>query len=594
MSTKTIEEFFSGKILEIPPYQRDYAWTTSNIDDLFDDIQEAMELGGGHYLGTFILSQVDKNSPFKVVDGQQRLTTLTLLLGALIDATDDLEIKSHYKAVFIRHPVYGPKFSVLGNNQAFFNDLVNDKIPTPDSDGQERLEAAYKWIRERVFAIKKARGQAEIHQWLLNISKLEVLEFTEENEGKAIRMFQSVNDRGVRLSRMDIAKSLLIYYSNNFLDAELDHEISEKFGDAFRLYSQIKRFSKEAGYQIDLINRNTFREDDVFRYHYFAFNGEQYNANSGFDYNATSDTVLEDFLKPTLKSLRSSKDKLRTFIQDYVSDLAGFFTHLHKLISATRTSKPLYLLFVAGDLASTLYPLTVRLSQQDKLHETVHAAGNRSLLQLIELADLRVFKLRGTNPQADIAALVRKLDVLTAQDIGTALCNFTSKFMDDVLFKQRVYSESLYRNPGLERILIAAEEDIRKQEGNELFEIADLVSIMQSGLTVEHILPQKPSFDISGYGFEDAESYESHVHRIGNLTLLESKLNSSCNNATVEKKVYDPHFYRTSIFQLTRNLAADATTKLSVFSKSDVDRRCEELSSFAVCAWPIYSKEMSA
>jgi uncharacterized protein with ParB-like and HNH nuclease domain len=45
MSTKTIEQFFSGKSLEIPPYQHDYAWKTANIDDLFEDISEAMEMG---------------------------------------------------------------------------------------------------------------------------------------------------------------------------------------------------------------------------------------------------------------------------------------------------------------------------------------------------------------------------------------------------------------------------------------------------------------------------------------------------------------------------------------------------------------------
>ena len=234
MSTKTIEQFFTGKTLEIPPYQRDYAWTTSNIDDLFDDLQEAMELGGGHYLGTFILSQADKNAPFTVVDGQQRLTTLTLLLNALINATDDQEIKSHYRASYIRHPLHGQKFSVLGINREFFDNLMSGKNPEPDSDGQFRMKAAYEWIRERVFALKRAQGENAIQQWLLSIGNLEVLEFTEANEGKAIRMFQSVNDRGVPLSRMDIAKSLLIYYSNHFLDAELDQYVSEKFGDAFR------------------------------------------------------------------------------------------------------------------------------------------------------------------------------------------------------------------------------------------------------------------------------------------------------------------------------------------------------------------------
>ncbi|WP_082007630.1 DUF262 domain-containing protein [Tepidimonas taiwanensis] len=56
MSTLTLENFFTGKTFVIPSYQRDYAWTERNVDDLFGDVEEAIEVGGNHYLGTFILS----------------------------------------------------------------------------------------------------------------------------------------------------------------------------------------------------------------------------------------------------------------------------------------------------------------------------------------------------------------------------------------------------------------------------------------------------------------------------------------------------------------------------------------------------------
>ena len=172
MATQTIEQFFTGKTLEIPAYQRDYAWSTSNIDDLFEDIEEAMELDGGHYLGTFILSQLGRTAPVKVVDGQQRLTTLTMLLDALVDAVDEPAIKEHYRGTYINHPVHGPKFTVLGVNQAFFTALLNDESPQPESDGQQRLLAAYQWIRHRVAAIKTQQGQEAIKNWLLAISHL--------------------------------------------------------------------------------------------------------------------------------------------------------------------------------------------------------------------------------------------------------------------------------------------------------------------------------------------------------------------------------------------------------------------------------------
>lgn len=89
MAMQTIEQFFTGKTLVIPAYHRDYAWATGNIDDLFEALEEAMELDSGHYLGTFVLSQTGNTAPVNVVhvvDGQQSLTTVTMLLDALVDA----------------------------------------------------------------------------------------------------------------------------------------------------------------------------------------------------------------------------------------------------------------------------------------------------------------------------------------------------------------------------------------------------------------------------------------------------------------------------------------------------------------------------
>jgi uncharacterized protein with ParB-like and HNH nuclease domain len=136
VSTKTLEMFFTGKSLVIPHYQRDYAWKRSNVDDLFEDVEEALEVQGGHYLGTFILSQSDRNAPVHVVDGQQRLTTLTMILDAPIDAVEDPAIRQLYRSNFIENPVTGPKFQLQGENDDFFVSLLADQNPIPATDGQ--------------------------------------------------------------------------------------------------------------------------------------------------------------------------------------------------------------------------------------------------------------------------------------------------------------------------------------------------------------------------------------------------------------------------------------------------------------------------
>ncbi len=94
MSTTKIENFFTGKTLQIPGYQREYAWKERNVNDLFGDVEEALEVGGGHYLGTFILSQKDPGAPVQVVDGQQRLSAVKELSAQFAGNTQRFQRQS--------------------------------------------------------------------------------------------------------------------------------------------------------------------------------------------------------------------------------------------------------------------------------------------------------------------------------------------------------------------------------------------------------------------------------------------------------------------------------------------------------------------
>jgi hypothetical protein len=586
MSTQTIETFFTGKTLVIPSYQRDYAWKERNVDDLFDDVEEAIEVGGSHYLGTFILSQQDKNAPVHVVDGQQRLTTLTMLMDALIDTVQDEGIKQHYRNTFIHHPVTGAKFRVLGSNEAFFRDLLEEKNPEPESDGQERMQRAYRWIRQRVTALNNKGGQPLIKNWLLCISQMEVLQFIEPNEGKAIRMFQSVNDRGVPLAKMDIVKSLLVYYSNRYLNGELDTFISEQFGQAFRSFSRIKRMAGDPGYKIRQIDRSAFSEDDVLRYHYLAFNGAPFGVTVG-DFWATSEGVLESFLKPGLKELRADADRLKAFITSYTADLTQFFGAFEALIQATRSDKQAYLLWVIQDLSATLYPLVIRLHLQGWSQQAC-TKDARTLMDIVEMTDLRVFKLRGTNPQADIFRTTRDLHLHSADWVAQRLIGFCDWGMPDAMMASRLTDEDMYRNPALPRMLLEEEAQARSQVGEPELTLNELAALNRDGLTVEHILPQDPdnSFNTAAYEFLTNDEYLQHVHRLGNLVLLEGGINSACNNHAVESKISHPNLYLSSSLSAVKAVAA-ACADNSRFSKSRLVARSQRLSALVVKHWPI-------
>ena len=586
MSKQTIETFFAGKMLVVPGYQRDYAWRERNINELLADVEEALE-GGGHYLGTFILSQSGKDSPVYVVDGQQRLTTLTMVLDALINALTDDELRTHYRNTYIRHPVKGPRFKVLGDNEGFFAALLSEQNPVPESAGQQRLLAAYEHIRLRVHALKAQSGANAVEAWLQALAEVEVLEFVEPNEGKAIRMFQSVNDRGVPLARTDIVKSLLVYYSNRYLGGELDSKVSIEFGKAFKAFSRIKTLSGEPGYAVRLIDRAAFSEDDVLRYHYFAFDGGPFGLISGADYNATSESVLETFLKPALQSLRQQPVLLRNFIENYCADLRAFFEALEMLLLGSRKDRSLYMVFVVQDLSATLYPLIIRLQVKGWLNADTGTADRRDLLALIEMADLRVFKLRGTNPQADIFALTRELPGKSPAAIATSLQEFGRKFMPDHLMQARLVDEDLYRNPGVQRMLWEQEDHTRLLLGQPNITITDLVAFNRSGMTVEHILPQDPGFNIAAFGFESVEQYELYKHRIGNLVLLEGHVNSACQNKSVQEKMSSSNLYSKSGLKALKAIAAAHTTHGHDFNRNAVEVRGQDLAKLMLARWPI-------
>lgn len=86
MATRQIKELFNGRYFDIPKYQRGYAWEKKNVRELFDDIYEALETDSNHYIGTIVLSKCPTTSDFfYVVDGQQRIATITMIINAIIN-----------------------------------------------------------------------------------------------------------------------------------------------------------------------------------------------------------------------------------------------------------------------------------------------------------------------------------------------------------------------------------------------------------------------------------------------------------------------------------------------------------------------------
>jgi len=406
------------------------------------------------------------------------------------------------------------------------------------------------------------------------------LEFVEEDEGRAIRIFQTVNDRGVPLTNMDKAKSLLVYYSNRFLDRKLDHKINECFGEAYRCYDALKELAESQDCYVDLIAREKFDEDSILRWHFVATKSERWT------YDATAQNVLETFLRRELKDRRDSPESLARFIDGYVTDVKNFFFSLQTTLERMKTDPEYYKLFALLGMSTYLYPLVVRLAQRGLLDQQTGLEPQCTFRSLLEIADIRVYKTRGTDPQMDVTALARDVVGMTQEKIATTLRDIIKRFMSDAEFEARL-RQDVYGNRALVRVFIGLDEHLQKARGEKPYSLEQLIERQKTEPTVEHVFAQEPRFDFPGHGFQSAQEYTDHNHKFGNLLVLEKRLNSRCNNKTVEEKIHDTDLFAESIFECTQQFRQNCLANGGVFTMKELDQRTDEMVKFCLSEWAI-------
>lgn len=571
---ETLEKFYTGKFFEIPNYQRDYAWSNDNIDDLFEDVFEAIETNTAHYIGTFILSKiVDKDGTYNVVDGQQRLTTLSMIINALIDRLHSSEEKIINRFLFIENAGQH-KLTLLNSNEAFFRDLMNGLDGIPENKSQRRLKDAYVHIETRIRALN---GEVTPEIMLRELKRLEVMEFIEQNDGKAIRIFQTVNDRGKPLSNMEKAKSLLIYYSNRFLEGKLDDFVNQSFGQIFNHFNQIKGHA--ARNKVALVESKNFTEDNVMRYHFLAYDSPYYA------YNASIGDVLEQFLKKILKDKKGNLESLRIFIQGYTQDLLNFFKAFESLMRSLVDPRR-YKLFSILKVSTYLYPLVIRLEELNALEESLARISGKDFLDLIEIADVRVYKTRGTDPAKDVSFMAKDLSRANLPLIEKRLIDFVKWFMNDDEFASRLKGH-MYGNQAQWHIFMELEDDLRKKENVDLLSIEELRNLNSQIPTIDHIYPQECPFELPEREFESDEHYLNINHKLGNLIVVEKAINSSCKNHLPDRKISDVKMYPKSQFECTRKFSASYMNSGDVFDAEKIEERTDALAQFCLRKWSI-------
>jgi hypothetical protein len=561
MGLVRIRDVLNGKFYRIPDYQRSYAWEQRQVRELFQDLVEAAKEEITHFLGTVVFSQTSKRNEYFVVDGQQRLTSLILLLRELIEKLP-LEDQNFYRRLYIFDEGRF-RLEPQEKDRTFFFDLLSGKSPVPTTKSQRLLGEAKEEFRRML-----SEFNLDPKKFLKVIEETQLLEFIEEKEGLAIKIFQTVNDRGKSLSFLEKIKSYLIYISYRYLKNRHKEMINQLFGEIFEAYDEIKTLGEELN--IELIKRASFTEDNILRFHFILFSPE--------DYDATPESIF-NFLKRDVDNFRRSQNwtEMDRFISSYAKGLYSVFINLRDIVRRVKKEKLYYEIFVWLGLSATLYPLFIALEKRGFLeHEVPLAeAKGKTFLELLRDIDIKVYKTRGTNPRADISRFAYNVNAgeFSKEEIARWLLNYGQQWMSAEDFSLRL-ERNIYGNEAVPYLLLKYSEKLRSRP----YSLEELKSLISLNLTIEHILSQDPNFDVRAYGFESEEDYLEHRDRLGNLTLLSKGLNSQARNKAPLAKA-DYYDRETSLLEITKALATNIRSR-SGFTKQDLIDRTKKIASF--------------
>jgi Protein of unknown function DUF262/Protein of unknown function (DUF1524) len=548
----------NGLTYRVPPFQRDYSWSEDEWEDLWQDILGLFAEDGesAHYLGYLVLQSSDSKQ-FEVIDGQQRLSTVSILilaaLGHLqhlvndgIDAEKNQMRKDNLQNSYIGYvdPVSLIPRSKLElnrhNNRFYQNYMVTlETMPRRGLNASEHLlRRSFDWFQSRISSRCQKDGTAVAALIDTMVDKLFFTVITVTDELNAFKVFETLNSRGVRLSATDLLKNYLfsVISSGNTHETELkvieerwerivDELGSESFPEFLRVYwNSCNPLVRKS----DLFK--TIRKQIVNKEQVFAL-------LRSLDQSASIYATLRD---PHDSSLtpeeRQYLDRLQMF--NVRQPLAMLMTCYRQFFDHDRTtfSRVLYAVVVI----SFRYNIICNLPPQDQEQIYNYVANGIS---------------NGT--------------LTTWKSILNALQKI---YPEDRLFKaafqEKEFKTTASRNKKVVRYILF---QIEKQESGKEFEFESAI------YNLEHILPENPS---TAWSHIDEHNQDKFVYRIGNMTPLEKKQNRDIGNKGYTDKIAA---FQESCFKIT----AAIPERYEEWNEDKIAARQAYLASVATGIWRV-------
>ena len=487
-------------LFKIPVYQRNYDWVKDNCTKLLSDIEEIIGTNKRHFIGAIVYMSDNDTlslSEYIIIDGQQRLTTMMILLKALADIAHDennIECEQRINETYLRNRFCEEEFKVKlkpikSDNEQFLLLLNN----SDEINKNSRIYMNYEICKTTMSKwIKKGISVKDILEALDKLEAVGIALTKGEDDPQII--FESINSTGLDLTSSDLIRNFLL----------MNTEEQDKLYDQYWLYIENK-LKKENDYE--WLNK-FFTQYLVFKLSRPIINKKIYESFVSLykDKNYTQEKILEE--------LKYYSDIFANFVyknEDYSKSIGQ---SLHGLRELKQTTCYPFLLHIFDDY------------EQERINEEVL---NKTLKLILSYLLIRVVCGRKTNTLDKLFCNLYNR-IFKVPENKNKYYESINKFLfslkrDDAFpskqeFEDQLKRVRLYNMKYLCKYLLG---EIENQDGKEVIDI--------SKLSVEHIMPQKLSADWNEISNEDHEKY---VHTLGNLTL--TGYNPKLSNKSFEEK----------------------------------------------------------
>lgn len=492
----------TNKVLfRIPVYQRNYDWSESNCNRLLDDIYSIMESGEKHFLGTIVFMAAKSGGftlqEYVIIDGQQRLTTLMLILKALSAVAEEHgddcyhEIEESYLHNKYCDEEFKVKLKPIKSDNNQFLLLLSGKLD--DMDEETHIYQNYMLCKNR---FEKWADKGFLPSVILDaLTKLEIVEIVlTKGEDDPQVIFESINSTGLELSNADLIRNFLL------MNADDQEKLYEDF------WLPIEKLLRK---KMDYSNL-----DDFFS-HYIVYKTSK-PVNSRQLYNRFVQLFRESGFshESCLKELKYYAGIYSAFVngnKDYskrINDL------LHRLRILNQSTCYPFLFHVFDDfhkqvINETTVENVLQFLLAYLLRRLVCGVPSNTLRGLFTYLYNRIFKV-SSNKQKYYEALNKFLFTVSSKDVVPSAAEF----------ERSLKTANIYGNPALCRFLLL---DIENGDGKEV--------LQADNLTIEHIMPQTLNAD---WNYISAEEHELYLHTLGNLSV--TGYNSELSNKSFKEK----------------------------------------------------------